>query len=155
MRRVPLAPALLDEIQALEGRLVPYAECSPGSFSRTVRRWTGITRFHVHRCRHTFACRWLEGGGNLAVLQQILGHRDLSTTMRYAKVTDELLERESERVARRLEELRVDRNALYVVGAGAWELGGDRARSVTFRLVVDVEGARSGIAAGSGCGAQP
>jgi site-specific recombinase XerD len=68
-----------------------------------VRRWTGIAGFHVHRCRHTFACRWLEGGGNLAVLQQILGHRDLSTTMRYAKVTDELLEREAERVARGLE----------------------------------------------------
>jgi integrase len=103
MRRVPLSPALLDEIQAHEGLLVPYAVNSPGSFSRTVRRWTGIAGFHVHRCRHTFACRWLEGGGNLAVLQQILGHRDLSTTMRYAKVTDELLEREAERVARGLE----------------------------------------------------
>ena len=55
--------------------------------------------FHVHRCRHTFAMRWLEAGGNLAVLQQILGHRDLSTTMRYARVTDDLIEREAARVA--------------------------------------------------------
>jgi site-specific recombinase XerD len=33
------------------------------------------------------------------VLQQILGHRDLSTTMRYARVTDNLIEREVKRVA--------------------------------------------------------
>ena len=98
VRRVPLSPALLHEISAYEGALVPYAEGSPGSFARTVRRATGIVDFHAHRCRHTFACLWLEAGGNLAVLQQILGHRDLSTTMRYARVTDELLEREAARV---------------------------------------------------------
>jgi integrase len=63
-----------------------------------VRRRTGIEEFHVHRCRHTFATRWLAAGGNLAVLQQILGHRDLSTTMRDARATDELLEREAARV---------------------------------------------------------
>ena len=101
LRRVPLNPELLDEISRCEHRLVPYAAGSPGSFSRGVRHRTGIPDFHVHRCRHTFAMRWLEAGGNLAVLQQILGHRDLSTTMRYARVTDELIEREAARVARR------------------------------------------------------
>lgn len=55
----------------------------------------------MHRCRHTFAMRWLEAGVNLAVLQQVLGHRDLSTTMRYARVTDELILREAERIAAR------------------------------------------------------
>src|SRR5439155_5664167 len=95
-----------DEIVRADGRLVPYSPGSPGSFSRAVRRWTGIADFHVHRCRHTFAMRWLAAGGNLAVLQQILGHRDLATTMRYARVTDELIEREAARVvaARRLDE---------------------------------------------------
>ncbi len=98
IRRVPLSPELLAEIVEIDHRLVPFAAGSPGSFSRTVRRYTGIPDFHVHRCRHTFAMRWLEAGGNLAVLQQILGHRDLSTTMRYARVTDELIEREAARV---------------------------------------------------------
>lgn len=101
VRRVPLGPALLGEVLRCEHRLVPYAPGSPGSFSRGVRHRTGITDFHVHRCRHTFAMRWLESGGNLAVLQQILGHRDLSTTMRYARVTDDLIRREAIRVARR------------------------------------------------------
>jgi integrase len=101
VRRVPLSPELLREIDACEPQLVPYAAGSPGSFSRVIRRYTGIADFHVHRCRHTFAMRWLAAGGNLAVLQQILGHRDLSTTMRYARVTDELIEREAARVTQR------------------------------------------------------
>lgn len=100
VRRVPLSPALLDEIRRCDGPLNPFAAGSPGSFSRTVRRVTEISGFHVHRCRHTFAMRWLKAGGNLAVLQYILGHRDLTTTMRYARVTDDLIRREAERVAR-------------------------------------------------------
>lgn len=99
VRRVPLGPALREEISTRTRRLVPYAAGSPGSFSRTVRRATGIADFHVHRCRHAFAMNWLAAGGNLAVLQQVLGHRDLTTTMRYARVTDELIEREAARVA--------------------------------------------------------
>ncbi|MEO5618775.1 MAG: tyrosine-type recombinase/integrase [Candidatus Eisenbacteria bacterium] len=101
VRRVPLVAALRDEVLGCAGPLNPFAMGSPGSFSRTVRRVSGILGFHAHRCRHTFAMRWLEAGGNLAVLQQILGHRDLSTTMRYARVTDELIEREAKRVERR------------------------------------------------------
>ncbi len=99
VRRVPLGPALRAEIELAPHRLVPYAAGSPGSFSRTVRRATGIADFHVHRCRHAFAMNWLAAGGNLAVLQQVLGHRDLSTTMRYARVSDELIEREAARIA--------------------------------------------------------
>ncbi len=102
LRRVPLAPELRAEIERMGHRLVPYAAGSPGSFSRMIRHHTGIADFHVHRCRHTFAMRWLAAGGNLAVLQQVLGHRDLATTMRYARVTDELIEREGERVSGRL-----------------------------------------------------
>ena len=103
VRRVPLTVELLAEADDHHyHRFVPYAANSPGSFSRRIRHHSGIAEFHVHRCRHTFAMRWLEAGGNLAVLQQVLGHRDLSTTMRYARVTDELIEREADRVDRKL-----------------------------------------------------
>lgn len=102
VRRVPVTVELLAEAEVHDyHRFVPYAANSPGSFSRMVRHHSGIADFHVHRCRHTFAMRWLEAGGNLAVLQQILGHRDLTTTMRYARVTDDLIEREAERVDRK------------------------------------------------------
>ena len=100
LRRVPLSPALREEIARGGVRIVPFAPNSPGSFSRRIRRYTGIADFHVHRCRHTFAMRWLAHGGNLAVLQHILGHRDLTTTMRYARVTDALVEQEAARVER-------------------------------------------------------
>lgn len=103
LRRVPLNPALREEIARGGHRIVPFAPNSPGSFSRRIRRYTGIADFHVHRCRHTFAMRWLAHGGNLAVLQHILGHRDLTTTMRYARVTDALVEQEAARVEQRRE----------------------------------------------------
>jgi integrase len=101
VRRVPLAPELLAEVKTRVGRLVPYADNAPGSFGRTVRRLTGVDSFHVHQLRHTFACQWLERGGSLAALQQILGHASIETTQRYARLTDEVVMRETLDLARR------------------------------------------------------
>jgi integrase len=81
-------------------RMVPYAANSPGSFSRMVRHHSGITDFHVHRCRHVRDALPRRAATGRA--QPVLGHRDLSTTMRYARVTDELIEREAQIVERRL-----------------------------------------------------
>jgi integrase len=75
VRRVPLAPDLLAEVGTRVGRLVPFAEVSPGSFAKAVRRYARMTRFHVHMMRHTFACQWMDRGGNLGALQQVIQHR--------------------------------------------------------------------------------
>ena len=83
------------------GRLVPYAIGSPRSFATAVRKLTGIDDFHVHQMRHTFACQWLERGGSLAALQQVLGQASIVTTQRYARLTDEAVMREASRIAAR------------------------------------------------------
>lgn len=99
VRRVPLSTDLRREIRGRVGRLVPYAASSSGDFARLVRRHSGVDRFHVHQLRHTFACRWIERRGSLAALQQVLGHASIETTQRYARLTDEHVRAEAERIA--------------------------------------------------------
>jgi site-specific recombinase XerD len=41
---------------------------------------------HVHTLRHTYAVHQLEAGQNIVVLQELLGHSDIQTTMMYLKI---------------------------------------------------------------------
>lgn len=44
--------------------------------------------FSCHNLRHTFATRYCENETNLKVIQEILGHKDIATTMDiYAEAT--------------------------------------------------------------------
>ena len=54
----------------------------------------GIDRpVSVHSLRHTFATRLYEKTGDLYLVQRALGHRQITTTEIYARVTDESLRR--------------------------------------------------------------
>ena len=50
----------------------------------------GIKRFCMHTLRHTYAARAIESGMQPKVLQKLVGHASIKTTMdRYVHVTDE------------------------------------------------------------------
>ena len=68
-----------------------------------VRRISGIKDFHPYCCRHTYAMRWLAAGGSLFALKELLGHADISTATRHARVTRSLVRHEARRVFEKLE----------------------------------------------------
>ena len=41
--------------------------------------------FHLHRCRHTFACNLSKAGADVNSIMQLLGHNSLNMTQRYLR----------------------------------------------------------------------
>ncbi|MCC8151744.1 MAG: site-specific integrase [Lachnospiraceae bacterium] len=63
-----------------------------------------LPRFSCHSLRHTFTTRLVEKGVNIKVVQDVLGHKDVETTLNiYADVTKELKQQEFESLQRKLE----------------------------------------------------
>jgi integrase len=54
---------------------------------RNARIRAGLPDLHFHDLRHTFASHWMMSGGDLYVLKEILGHKSVSMTQRYAHLS--------------------------------------------------------------------
>jgi len=68
----------------LNARGTPIRRESIWSLVRTAAKRAGIQRkVSPHTLRHTFATHLVEGGADLAAVQELLGHADISTTQMY------------------------------------------------------------------------
>lgn len=69
-----------------KGKRYPLTQSNWRRFWKDARKAAGVPEFRFHDLRHTAATRLLQGSGNVAVVQRLLGHSDIKTTMRYAHV---------------------------------------------------------------------
>ena len=103
-RMVPLtAPvaAVLDAIARAPGNPWVIAAQKPGTHLSSLRPWwhsirtrAGLGDVRLHDCRHSFASRALALGESVSAIAKLLGHRKVSTTVRYLH-----LMRDAERAA--------------------------------------------------------
>ncbi|MEE8731136.1 MAG: tyrosine-type recombinase/integrase [Rahnella inusitata] len=90
-RAVPISKALYDSLPETGGAL--FASCY-SAFRKAIKRADiELPDGQLsHVLRHTFASHFMMNGGNIVVLQRILGHTDIKMTMRYAHFAPDHLE---------------------------------------------------------------
>jgi len=99
-RVIPINQTLYKELSALSehkdkeneyvfsnGNSNRFGDIKKG-FSMALTR-AGIKDFHFHDLRHTFGSHMVMQGIDLRTVQQIMGHKDIQTTMRYAHLSPE------------------------------------------------------------------
>ena len=99
-RMVNLSPKLMLMLEAYARKYKPkeylfngpygglYSESSIRNILKRARKESGIKKeIRVHTLRHSFATHMLEKGVDLRYIQEILGHKDLKTTMIYTHVS--------------------------------------------------------------------
>ena len=99
-RSVPLTSRAMDAINRnhKQDSQLPLFSFTQDSFNhawKTMKHMIGLgndKEFVPHCLRHTCASRLVQRGIDLRVIQEFLGHRSISTTIRYAKIAPKNLE---------------------------------------------------------------
>jgi integrase len=99
---IPVQARLLLPEPLKPGRVFHVVENA--SFNRTLRKGAqklGVCKYlHCHLARHTFATTCITIGIPLPATSKLLGHRNLDTTLIYAKYVDTFLDKEMKKFDR-------------------------------------------------------
>jgi len=96
-RKVPMNSQLAAELGRLRGNGTPYVFTQRAgerlksivTAFQTACRHAGIGHVRFHDLRHTFATNLVMNGVDLVTVKEILGHSDISMTVRYSHPSDE------------------------------------------------------------------
>jgi len=108
---IPLSQSALRVLRKRECNGSPYVFPNPktgkplrhfhGTWDR-IRTKAGIPDVRIHDLRHNFASLLINSGRSLYEVQKLLGHSQLSTTQRYAHLTQDTLKDATEMVSERI-----------------------------------------------------
>lgn len=99
-RIVKMSDTLLQTLRLYCGKYKPNTYLFNGQFSdvysttscnKIVKKYLG-NHYHFHQLRHSGATTMLENGTDLSVIQKILGHNNIKTTMIYTHVSQNLIQ---------------------------------------------------------------
>lgn len=96
IRNIPISPKIQDIFQHPKtGFIFPQTKNYPflvsKHFKRAIKKSKLNPKLHFHNLRSGFATRAVQVGIAIPVLQKLMGHADIKTTMIYASVQDNLL----------------------------------------------------------------
>jgi len=88
-RSIPMSKTLCKTLQDIKvrdisGRVFPISDRSLREAFKTALDKAGIENFRIHDLRHTFATRLVQNGVDLYKVKELLGHKTIAMTMRYA-----------------------------------------------------------------------
>ena len=120
-RSIPMNDQLIEVLSKHPRRLdSPYVFARKGgekfrkmrtSFENAVKR-AGIPHLRFHDLRHTFASHLVMGGVDIRTVQELLGHKDIRVTMRYAHLAPDHMKN----AVRVLDRVREDRKEQILDG---------------------------------------